>query len=326
MNLYLQMLLPVTGGFLLDLALGDPVWPYHPVRLMGRLIERLEPIIRRSLPETKPFERLGGGILAVLVILVSTVIPAGILLLAYRLFFPLGLLLETFFCYQLLAARSLQVESDRVYQALETGGVEEGRRAVSRIVGRDTQSLTEEGVVKAAVETVAENTSDGVVAPLFYLMLFGAAGGFFYKSVNTMDSMIGYRNDRYQYFGTAAARLDDVVNYVPARLSALFMLAAAFLTGKGGRRAWKIYRRDRRRHKSPNAGQTEAVMAGALGVELAGDAWYFGKLHRKPTLGDPVRPIEPKDIRRAGKLMYLTAALALAGFLALKMTVLLIWF
>lgn len=326
MNLYLQMLLPVTGGFLLDLALGDPVWPYHPVRLMGRLIERLEPIIRRSLPGTKPFERLGGGILAVLVILVSTVIPAGILLLAYRLFFPLGLLLETFFCYQLLAARSLQVESDRVYQALETGGVEEGRRAVSRIVGRDTQSLTEEGVVKAAVETVAENTSDGVVAPLFYLMLFGAAGGFFYKSVNTMDSMIGYRNDRYQYFGTAAARLDDVVNYVPARLSALFMLAAAFLTGKGGRRAWKIYRRDRRRHKSPNAGQTEAVMAGALGVELAGDAWYFGKLHRKPTLGDPVRPIEPEDIRRAGKLMYLTAALALAGFLALKVTVLIIWF
>ena len=326
MNLYLQMLLPVTGGFLLDLALGDPVWPYHPVRLMGRLIERLEPIIRRSLPETKPFERLGGGILAVLVILVSTVIPAGILLLAYRLFFPLGLLLETFFCYQLLAARSLQVESDRVYQALETGGVEEGRRAVARIVGRDTQSLTEEGVVKAAVETVAENTSDGVVAPLFYLMLFGAAGGFFYKSVNTMDSMIGYRNDRYQYFGTAAARLDDVVNYVPARLSALFMLVAAFLTGKGGRRAWKVYCRDRRRHKSPNAGQTEAVMAGALGVELAGDAWYFGKLHRKPTLGDPVRPIEPEDIRRAGKLMYLTAALALAGFLALKMTVLLIWF
>ena len=325
MNLYLQML-PVTGGFLLDLALGDPVWPYHPVRLMGRLIERLEPIITRSLPGTKPFERLGGGILAVLVILFSTGIPAGILLLAYRLFFPLGLLLETFFCYQLLAARSLQVESDRVYQALETGGVEEGRRAVARIVGRDTQSLTEEGVVKAAVETVAENTSDGVVAPLFYLMLFGAAGGFFYKSVNTMDSMIGYRNDRYQYFGTAAARLDDVVNYVPARLSALFMLVAAFLTGKGGRRAWKVYRRDRRRHKSPNAGQTEAVMAGALGVELAGDAWYFGKLHRKPTLGDPVRPIEPEDIRRAGKLMYLTAALALAGFLALKVTVLIIWF
>lgn len=326
MNLYLQMLLPVTGGFLLDLALGDPVWPYHPVRLMGRLIERLEPIIRRSLPETKPFERLGGGILAVLVILFSTGVPAGILLLAYRLFFPLGLLLETFFCYQLLAARSLQVESDRVYQALETGGVEEGRRAVSRIVGRDTQSLTEEGVVKAAVETVAENTSDGVVAPLFYLMLFGAAGGFFYKSVNTMDSMIGYCNDRYQYFGTAAARLDDVVNYVPARLSALFMLVAAFLTGKGGRRAWKVYCRDRRRHKSPNAGQTEAVMAGALGVELAGDAWYFGKLYRKPTLGDPVRPIEPGDIRRAGKLMYLTAALALAGFLALKVTVLIIWF
>ena len=269
--------------------------------------------------------RIGGGILAALVALCSTAVPALFLFFLYRLWFPLGLLAETFFCYQLLAARSLQVESGRVYQALREESLPKARRAVSMIVGRDTQNLTEEGVAKAAVETVAENTSDGVAAPLFYMVLFGAAGGFFYKSVNTMDSMIGYRNERYQYFGTAAARLDDVLNYLPARLSALFMLAACIPAGGNLKRACSIYRRDRKKHKSPNAAQTEAVMAGALEVELAGDAWYFGTLHRKPTLGDPIRPIEAEDILRSHKLMYLTAWIALAVFLGIKGMVLLVW-
>ena len=325
MNLYLQMMLPVLGGFLLDLLLGDPVWLYHPVRLMGKLITGLERIIRRLLPGTPGALRIGGGILAALVALCSTAVPALFLFFLYRLWFALGLLAETFFCYQLLAARSLQVESGRVYQALREESLPKARRAVSMIVGRDTQNLTEEGVAKAAVETVAENTSDGVVAPLFYLVLFGAAGGFFYKSVNTMDSMIGYRNERYQYFGTAAARLDDVLNYLPARLSALFMLAACIPAGGNFKQACSIYRRDRKKHKSPNAAQTEAVMAGALEVELAGDAWYFGTLHRKPTLGDPIRPIEAEDILRSQRLMYLTAWIALAVFLGIKGMVLLVW-
>ena len=325
MNLYLQMMLTVLGGFLLDLLLGDPVWLYHPVRLMGKLITGLERIIRRLLPGTPGALRIGGGILAALVALCSTAVPALFLFFLYRLWFPLGLLAETFFCYQLLAARSLQVESGRVYQALREESLPKARQAVSMIVGRDTQNLTEEGVAKAAVETVAENTSDGLVAPLFYMVLFGAAGGFFYKSVNTMDSMIGYRNERYQYFGTAAARLDDVLNYLPARLSALFMLAACIPAGGNFKRACSTYRRDRKKHKSPNAAQTEAVMAGALEVELAGDAWYFGTLHRKPTLGDPIRPIEAEDILRSQRLMYLTAWIALAVFLGIKGLVLLVW-
>ena len=325
MNLYLQMLLPVLGGFLLDLLLGDPVWLYHPVRLIGKLITGLERIIRRLLPGTPGALRIGGGILAALVALCSTAVPALFLFFLYRLWFPLGLLAETFFCYQLLAARSLQVESGRVYQALREESLPKARQAVSMIVGRDTQNLTEEGVAKAAVETVAENTSDGVAAPLFYMVLFGAAGGFFYKSVNTMDSMIGYRNERYQYFGTAAARLDDVLNYLPARLSALFMLAACIPAGGNLKRACSTYRRDRKKHKSPNAAQTEAVMAGALEVELAGDAWYFGTLHRKPTLGDPIRPIEAEDILRSQRLLYLTAWIALAVFLGIKGLVLLVW-
>ncbi len=230
--------------------------------------------------------------------------------MTYGYAWQLGMLAETFMCYQILAAKSLKTESDKVRRALEEEGLVQARKAVSMIVGRDTENLTEEGVIKAAVETVAENTSDGVVAPLFYLMIGGAAAGFGYKAVNTMDSMIGYKNDRYLYFGTAAARLDDAVNYIPARLSAWFMLLASMITGMDFRNAWRIYRRDRFNHKSPNAAQTESVMAGALRVRLAGDAWYFGKLYRKPSIGDPLREITVEDIKRSHVLLYSTSALA----------------
>ena len=217
-------------------------------------------------------------------------------------------------CYQLLAARSLRDESKKVYDALQTGDIEKSRYAVSMIVGRDTQNLTEEGVTKAAVETVAENTSDGIIAPLFYMMIGGAVLGFAYKSVNTMDSMVGYVNDRYRYFGTAAAKLDDVLNYIPARLSAWLMIAGAWLTGMDGKNAKKIYLRDRRNHASPNSAQTEAVMAGALDIRLAGDAWYFGELHKKPFIGDPIRKVEVEDIIRSHKLMYAGTVLSLVVF------------
>lgn len=186
------------------------------------------------------------------------------------------------------------------------------------IVGRDTESLTEEGVTKAAVETVAENTSDGVVAPLFYMVIGGACLGFAYKAVNTMDSMVGYKNEKYRYFGTAAARLDDVVNFIPARIAAALMIAASFLLGMDGKRAVSIYRRDRKNHKSPNAAQTESVMAGALGVELAGNAWYFGTLYEKPAIGDAVRKIEIRDIRNSHRLLYGTSILALVFLMGLK--------
>lgn len=245
------------------------------------------------------------------VVTVSTGVPAVILSVAYKYFWQLGLALESFWCYQILATKSLKVESDRVYIALKDKGLEAGRKAVSMIVGRDTQNLTEEGVTKAAVETVAENTSDGVIAPLFYMLIGGAVLGFTYKAINTMDSMVGYKNDKYQWFGTAAAKLDDVVNFIPARVSAVLMIQAAYLIGMDGKNAARIFRRDRFNHKSPNSAQTEAVMAGALDVQLAGDAWYFGKLHKKPTIGDPVREMELLDIRRSHKLLYGTAMLGL---------------
>lgn len=224
-------------------------------------------------------------------------------------------------CYQLLAARSLRDESKKVYDALKTGDMEKSRHAVSMIVGRDTRSLTEEGVTKAAVETVAENTSDGIIAPLFYMMIGGAVGGFAYKAINTMDSMVGYKNEKYQYFGTAAALLDDVVNYIPARISGWLMILAAYLLNMNGKNAKKIYLRDRTQHASPNSAHTEAVMAGALEIQLAGDAWYFGELHKKPYIGDPIRKVEPEDILRSHRLMYATSVLAVLGFGILRFLV-----
>lgn len=274
------------------------------------------------MPKNRIGERIGGVLLVLIVVSVSTAVPVGILHLAYGWNFWLGIGIESFMCYQILAARSLQKESDLVYLALKNEGIEAARKAVSMIVGRDTESLNEEGVTKAAVETVAENTSDGVIAPLFYMIFGGAVLGFAYKSINTMDSMVGYKNEKYQYFGTAAAKLDDIVNYIPARLSAVFMVLAAFLLRMDGKNAWKIFKRDRYNHKSPNSAQTESVMAGALDVQLAGNAWYFGKLHEKPTIGDPIRYIEIEDIRRSHKLMFGTEFLAVLILGIIKLAVL----
>ena len=313
-------------GLLLDLAFGDPRWLYHPIRLIGNLIAWAEKPFRAAFPKSEKGELAAGTFFAVFVVAVSTAVPALLLALASRLSLWLVFALEVFWSFQILAAKSLKSESMKVYAALKEGDLPKARKAVSMIVGRDTQKLTEEGVAKAAVETVAENSSDGVIAPLLFLALGGPALGFFYKAVNTLDSMVGYKNDTYLYFGRFSAKLDDVLNFIPARISGLLLVTASPLAGLDVKGAWRIFKRDRKNHASPNSAQTEAAAAGALGVQLAGDAWYFGKLHRKPTLGDPVRPIEPEDIRRAGKLMYLTAALALAGFLALKVTVLIIWF
>ena len=319
-----QSLAALIIGSIVDFILGDPRELWHPVQGIGWVISRLEKILRRLFPAGRRGERWAGAVLVVLTLLVSVGVPA-LLLFFLSLVHPLlSFLLSCIFCWQLLAARSLRTESLKVEKALEEEGLEAGRRAVSMIVGRDTQDLTEEGVIKAAVETVAENTSDGVTAPLFYMILAGPLGGFAYKAVNTMDSMVGYKNEKYRYFGTCAARLDDAANFIPARLSALFMTAAAFLAGYDGRNAWRILKRDRKNHKSPNAAHTEAVMAGALDVQLAGDAWYFGKLVRKPFIGDGIRPIERQDIRRACRLEYATALLQLLVLAALKAAVIFI--
>lgn len=314
----MQLVYAIAAAFLLDLCLGDPRWLPHPVVHIGRLIAALEKTLRSILPATKGGERVGGAILVVLVLAVTGGLSFGLLSLAGCIHPALGFALQTFWCYQILATRCLADEAEKVQKALKTGSLKDARTQVGYLVGRDTQSLSETGVIKATVETVAENTSDGVVGPLFYLVLGGAGLGMLYKAVNTMDSMVGYRNDCYRYFGTAAARLDDVLCWLPARLSALCMILGAGLCGlsvRGGARIWK---RDRKNHKSPNSAQTESVCAGALGVQLAGDAWYFGVLHHKKTIGDDLRPVEPRDITRSCNLLYATAALSAAVLLAAR--------
>lgn len=307
----------LVTAFILDMIIGDPHWMWHPVQGIGRLIEYTERLLRRvfALREEREADRgrkkVAGGILVILVLLPSVLVPMLILYAAERIHPYVRLAAEIVLCYQMLAMKSLRVESMKVYHALMKQDIEGARQAVSMIVGRDTEKLSEEGITKAAVETVAENTSDGVIAPLIYMALFGACGAFFYKAVNTMDSMIGYKNDKYIYLGMIAAKLDDVVNYIPARLSALFMIVVSGVLGMNAKQAWRIYKRDRYQHASPNSAQTEAVCAGALTIQLAGDAYYFGELYHKPVIGDADRPILPEDIRSANRLMYGTSILTL---------------
>lgn len=293
-------------GFVLDLLFGDPHWMPHPVCLIGKLIGKLETYLYG-----KRHPVMRGGILVFFVLLLTGTVSGGILWGAYLLSPALGVTIESFMTYQILAIKCLKTESMKVYDKLQKGTLEEAQTAVSMIVGRDTSVLDKRGVIKAAVETVAENTSDGVVAPMLYLAIGGPFLGFLYKAVNTMDSMIGYKNDRYLYFGRPAAKLDDVANYIPARVSAWLMIVSSFLLGKefDGTRACRIYLRDKKKHSSPNAAQTEAVCAGALGVQLAGDASYFGKIVKKPFIGDAIRTVEVSDIRRANQLLYSTAGL-----------------
>jgi len=305
-------------GFGLDCLLGDPHSIPHPVVFMGKLISTLEPPLRKIFPKTPGGERAAGALLWLIVVSVSTALPWGLLALCGRIHPLLALAVESLMCWQILAARSLKVESMKVYAALKQGDLAASRYAVSMIVGRDVARLDEAGVAKAAVETVAENCSDGVIAPLLYLALGGAPLGFCYKAINTMDSMLGYVEPPYRHFGTVPAKLDDVANYLPARLSALLMLLAGGSLGLNLKNGWRIFRRDRYKHASPNSAQTESVCAGLLGLQLAGDAWYHGVLHKKDFIGDPLRPIEPEDIPRACRLMYGTTLLMLALSLGLR--------
>ena len=308
----------VVGGFVLDALFGDPAWLPHPVVFMGRAIARLEGFLRPRLPKTPKGEVLGGAIVAFCLPVGTLLFTGAVCRGAARLHPLLGLAVQMFWCAQALAARGLVQESTNVYKELIKPDLPAARRAVSRIVGRDTAALTAEGVTKAAVETVAENASDGVIAPLFYMLLGGAPLALTYKAINTMDSMLGYKNERYLYFGRVPAKLDDAANYLPSRLAALLWVAAAAFTHNDAKGAWKIWRRDRRRHASPNSAQTESACAGALGVQLAGPAYYFGQYYPKLTIGDALRPIEPEDILRANRMMYVASSFALAWGCALR--------
>lgn len=305
---YIILLIPILAGFIIDLILGDPYTLPHPIRLIGTLISKLEIKIRKRFNKNL---RVGGMVLAVIVVLLSTLIPLVILIACYKINVIVGVIAESIMCYYLIAPKCLCNESMKVYSAIKENNTEKARKAVSMIVGRDTESLDEAGIIKATVETVAENTSDGVTAPLMYMAFGGASLGFFYKAVNTMDSMIGYKNKKYADLGRFAAKLDDVLNFIPSRFTALIMVLSSYILGMNGKNAFKIWRRDRLKHASPNSAQTESVCAGALEVQLAGDAYYFGKLHKKEFIGDDIRRIENEDIRRANKLMYCTTVIVL---------------
>lgn len=312
---WMVLLLMGTGpliAFIMDRLFGDPKGLVHPIVLIGKLISFLEKTTRALLPKTKLGELTAGLLTVVFTLALSTLLPMLILYIFAMSFPALAVFTNIIWCWQILAARSLRDAGLAVEEAIRQEGLAGGRQKLAMIVGRDVQSLDEEGLVKATIETLAENTTDAVVAPLIFIALGGAPLGFLYKAVNTMDSMLGYRNERYLYFGRAAARLDDIVNFLPARLSGLLIVLASPILGSGGiKQSWEIFRRDRKKHASPNSGQTESAMAGALGVQLAGDAVYFGEIYEKPTIGDPNKPADIEDIGRACKLMYAASCLGL---------------
>lgn len=313
--------LVILVGFILDLIVGDPYHLPHPIRFIGNLIHGTEKMLRKITNKNPGSLLFAGFLLVVIVITITTVIPLVILTLLYHFVPVLGFIVESIMCYYILAMKCLKTESMKVYHALEKEDIEGARYAVSMIVGRDTKMLDQEGITRAAVETVAENASDGEIAPLFYLAIGGPVLGFLYKAVNTMDSMVGYKNEKYYYFGRCAAKLDDILNFIPSRLGAVFMIIVAPIFHLDQKGALRIYKRDRKNHKSPNSAQTEAACAGALGIRLGGDAYYFGELHHKPTIGDETRKVESKDIKRANDLMYGASILALVIFLGLCMLI-----
>ncbi len=320
----LLSLLAVVIGFLIDLLLGDPRSIPHPVVLIGKLISVLDKGLRKIFPKSVIGENLAGLVLWIIVCAVSFGVPWGILKLAGLAGWWLRLILESIMCWQILATKSLRTESMKVHDALKYGSLEDGRYAVSMIVGRDTERLDETGVIKATVETIAENSSDGIVAPMFFAMIGGGPLGMLYKAVNTMDSMLGYVEEPYKNIGLVPAKMDDVFNFIPARLSAFIMLAAGWFMRLDVRNGWEIFKRDRYNHASPNSAQTESCCAGLLQVRLAGDAWYHGVLHKKKYIGDDLRPVVLDDIPLTCDLMYVMAGLSLAIFGIIKVIVILV--
>lgn len=307
----------VVAAVCLDLLLGDPRWLPHPVVWIGRMIKALEVVLRRTVPN----ERAGGVCLLVITVGVAYGSALAILKVAHAVHPYVGLAVAVLLGWTTLAARSLHRESRLVADALGRGDIGGARQSLSYIVGRDTAELEEPEIWRGAVETVAENTSDGVIAPLFFLVLGGPALALAYKAVNTLDSMVGYKNERYLHFGSASARFDDIVNFIPARLTGFLMAVVAPMFGLSAREAWRIMRRDGRNHSSPNSGIPEAAAAGALGVKLGGTNTYFGVPVAKPTIGDSRKPLSAAAWQGAVRLMYGAEGLLVAGLLVTAATV-----
>ncbi len=310
----MMTLAAIVAGFILDLLFGDPHWLPHPICLIGNLIGFLEKNLRRLLAPGKTALFIGGALMVVIVLVITFAVPYAVLALAESVSPWLRFALETIMCYQIFATKCLRDESMKVYTALHSGDLADARVKLSWIVGRDTQNLDAAEVTKGAVETVAENTADGIIAPMLYMFIGGAPLAFLYKGINTMDSMVGYKNDKFIYFGRCAAKLDDLANLIPARITGLVMIVASYFLNLNARGAWKIFWRDRYNHLSPNSAMTESVTAGALDIQLGGDHFYFGKLVHKDTIGDDIRPVRPDDIIAANNLLYMTAVISLLLF------------
>ncbi len=304
-------------GYILDLIVGDPQGYPHPIRLIGKLIENVEKFLRIKC-RSREDEIKAGALIWIIVVSASFIIPFFILYAAAKINLILYIVVESVMCYYILAVKSLKDESMKVYYALKNSNIDEAKHYLSFIVGRDVESLGNSSIIKAAVETVAENTADGVIAPMIYIMIGGAPLGFLYKGINTLDSMIGYKNEKYMNIGKFSAIADDVFNFIPARIAALVMILASFILKMDYRNAYKIYKRDRYNHKSPNSAQTESVCAGALNLMLGGNSYYGKIMVEKPTIGDNNREAEAEDIKRANKLMYTTSILCLILGTALK--------
>ena len=310
--------LSILMGFVLDLILGDPAWVPHPVVAMGHGIEALEKGLRKAFPKTEKGERAAGIVLCILLPLCTLLITITLLWLCYTVNPWLYMVVQGILCWQCLAMRDLATESGKVRKALEAGDLPAARNAVSRIVGRDTENLSAAGVARAAVETVAENFSDGVIAPLLCMLVGGAPLAMTYKAINTCDSMVGYHNEKYENFGKGSAKLDDAANFLPSRIAAFLWMAAAFFTKNSAKDAYRIWKRDRKKHASPNAGQTEAACAGSLGIQLAGPISYFGVAQDKEYIGDPDRGIQTADISRANRMMLVGSVICLFAGLGIR--------
>jgi len=302
-------MIQIILGYTMDLFIGDPYWLFHPVRWIGQLILLLEKRLLKE--ESGNKQKFKGLLLLIIVSSLSFVIPFYLLRLAFKVHMLLGLFVEAFMIYQIFATKCLDVETKKVYKALKNGDITEARKAISYLVSRDTESMTDEDIIKASIETIAENLGDGVIAPMFFVVIGGAPLGWYYKSVNTLDSMVGYKNDKFNHYGYCSAKWDDVLNYVPARLTAIFILIAGLFLRLNLKNGIKMLKRDKHNHSSPNSAFPESAAAGLLDIQLGGKASYFGEVSMKPTMGDKNKTIHVEDLYKTKQLLYVTSGVGL---------------
>nr|WP_312985632.1 adenosylcobinamide-phosphate synthase CbiB [Clostridioides sp.] len=305
-------LISIYFGYILDLIIGDPYSFPHPVKYIGKLIKTLEGFIRRAF-KTEGLLKFGGFILCIATVAITYIVTY-LFVNIFKFNYILYILVNGFVIYTTLATKCLKDEAIKVYNVLKTGDLEKSRIQLSYIVGRDTTELSEKEIIRATVETVAENTVDGIISPMFYAFVGGAPLAMAYKAINTLDSTVGYKNDKYLNLGIASAKLDDIVNYVPSRLSVLIMPIASMILGYNAKNSFRIGIRDRKNHKSPNCALSEGAVAGALGIQLGGTNVYFGKEVYKPTIGDNMTNINVENIVDTNRIMYMSSLVSLLIF------------